>query len=47
MFTYEIACQLNHRCRCSLFAITMPVDPETCELVGNMGVMHITVNLIT
>ena len=42
MFTYEIACQLNHRfAAVASFAGTMPVDPETCELVGNMGVMHI------
>ena len=42
MFTYEIACQLNHRfAAVASFAGTMPVDPETCELVGGMGVLHI------
>ena len=42
MFTYEIACQLNHRfAAVASFAGTMPVDPETCELVGSMGVLHI------
>ena len=38
MYTYEIACQLNHRfAAVASFAGTMPVDPETCELAGNMG----------
>ena len=42
MYTYEIACQLNHRfAAVASFAGTMPVDPETCELEGNMAVMHI------
>ena len=42
MFTYEIACQLNHRfAAVASFAGTMPVDPQTCELEGNMAVMHI------
>ena len=42
MYTYEIACQLNHRfAAVASFAGTMPVDPETCELVGGMGVLHI------
>ena len=42
MFTYEIACQLNHRfAAVASYAGTMPVDPETCELVGSMGVLHI------
>ena len=42
MYTYEIACQLNHRfAAVASFAGTMPVDPETCELSGNMGVLHI------
>ncbi|RPG76729.1 MAG: hypothetical protein CBE08_001945 [Euryarchaeota archaeon TMED248] len=42
MFTYEIACQLNHRfAAVASFAGTMPVDPETCDLVGSMGVLHI------
>jgi len=42
MFTYEIACQLNHRfAAVASFAGTMPVDPETCELVGGMGILHI------
>lgn len=42
MFTYEVACQLNHRfAAVASFAGTMPVSPETCEMKGNMGVMHI------
>ena len=42
MFTYEIACQLNHRfAAVASFAGTMPVNPETCDLVLGMGVMHI------
>ena len=42
MYTYEIACQLNHRfAAVASFGGTMPVDPETCELSGNMGVLHI------
>ena len=42
MYTYEIACQLNHRfAAVASFAGTMPVDPETCELEGNMGVLHL------
>ena len=42
MFTYELACQLNHRfAAVASYAGTMPVDPETCDLVGSMGVLHI------
>ena len=42
MFTYEVACQLNHRfAAVASFAGTMPVSPETCELSGSMAVMHI------
>ena len=42
MYTYEIACQLNHRfAAVASFAGTMPVEPETCNLEGNMAVMHI------
>ena len=42
MFTYEIACQLNHRfAAVASFAGTMPVNPETCDLTGSMAVMHI------
>ena len=42
MFTYEIACQLNHRfAAVASFAGTMPVNPETCDLIGSMAVMHI------
>lgn len=42
MFTYEIACQLNHRfAAVTSFAGTMPVNPESCDLVGKMAVMHI------
>lgn len=42
MYTYEIACQLNHRfAAVASFAGTMPVAPETCDLEGHMAVMHI------
>ncbi len=42
MFTYEIACQLNHRfAAVASFAGTMPVEPETCDLNGGISVMHI------
>ena len=42
MYTYEIACQLNHRfAAVASFAGTMPVSPESCDLTGSMAVMHI------
>ncbi len=42
MFTYEVACQLNHKfAAVASFAGTMPVNPETCELAGSMAVLHI------
>ena len=42
MYTYEVACQLNHRfAAVASFAGTMPVNPETCDLTGNIAVMHI------
>lgn len=42
MFTYEVACQLNHRfAAVASFAGTMPVNPESCTLFGNMAVLHI------
>ena len=42
MYTYEVACQLNDRfAAVASFAGTMPVNPETCELNGNIAVMHI------
>ena len=42
MYTYEIACQLNHRfAAVASFAGTMPVAPETCDLDGSVAVMHI------
>ena len=42
MYTYEIACQLNHRfAAVASFAGTMPVNPETCNLAGSIAVMHI------
>ncbi|MBL6891301.1 MAG: dienelactone hydrolase family protein [Candidatus Poseidoniaceae archaeon] len=42
MYSYEIACQLNHRfAAVASFAGTMPVEPETCILDGSMAVMHI------
>ena len=48
MFTYEVACQLNHRfAAVASFAGTMPVAPETCELQGNMGVLHLHGNSTT
>ena len=42
MFTYEIACQLNHRfAAIASFAGTMPVNPESCELTSGISIMHI------
>ncbi len=42
MYTYEIACQLNDRfAAVASFAGTMPVEPETCYMSGNVAVMHI------
>ena len=42
MFTYEIACQLNHRfAAVASFAGTMPVNPESCDLTYGIGIMHI------
>ena len=42
MFTYEVACQLNHQfAAVASFAGTMPVAPESCDLNGNMAVLHI------
>ena len=42
MFTYEIACQINHRfAAVASFAGTMPVSPESCDLSSGIGVMHI------
>ena len=42
MFTYEVACQLNHKfAAVASFAGTMPVSPATCDLSGSMAVMHI------
>jgi len=42
MYTYEIACQLNHRfAAVASFAGTMPVSPETCGLSGSVAVLHI------
>ena len=42
MFTYEIACQLNQRfAAVASFAGTMPVSPESCDLLGRMAVLHI------
>ena len=42
MYTYEIACQLNHRfAAVASFAGSMPVAPETCNMQGRMAVMHI------
>ena len=42
MFTYEIACQLNHRFAATAsFAGTMPVNPESCDLARGIGRLHI------
>lgn len=42
MFTYEVACQLNHQfAAVASFAGTMPVEPESCDLNGNIAVLHI------
>ncbi len=42
MFTYEIACQLNHRFAATAsFAGTMPISPESCDLTAGIGIMHI------
>ena len=42
MFTYEIACQLNHRFAATAsFAGTMPVSPESCDLTSGIAIMHI------
>ena len=42
MFTYEIACQLNHRFAATAsFAGTMPVNPETCDIARGIGILHI------
>ena len=42
MYTYEIACQLSDRfAAVASFAGTMPVNPETCDMEGDMAVLHI------
>ena len=42
MFTYEIACQLNHRFAATAsFAGTMPVNPESCDIARGIGLLHI------
>ena len=42
MFTYEIACQLNHRFAATAsFAGTMPVNPESCDITSGIGILHI------
>ena len=42
MFTYEIACQLNHRFAATAsFAGTMPVNPESCDIARGIGILHI------
>ena len=42
MYTYEIACQLSDRfAAVASFAGTMPVNPETCDIDGDMAVLHI------
>ena len=42
MFTYEIACQLNHRFAATAsFAGTMPVSPDSCDLTSGIGILHI------
>lgn len=42
MYTYEIACQLNDRfAAVASFAGTMPISPESCDMTGDMAVLHI------
>ena len=42
MYTYEIACQLNDRfAAVASFAGTMPISPESCDMNGDMAVLHI------
>ena len=42
MFTYEVACQLNHRFAATAsFAGTMPVSPESCDIASGIGILHI------
>ena len=42
MFTYEIACQLNHRfAAIASFTGTMPVNPNSCFMSNNISILHI------
>ena len=42
MFTYEIACQLNHMFAATAsFAGTMPISPESCDITSGIGILHI------
>ena len=42
MFIYEVACHLNDRfAGVASFAGTMPVSPNSCEMVNQLPVMHI------
>lgn len=42
MFIYEVACQMNDRfAAVASFAGTMPVSPNSCEMVNKLPVMHI------
>ena len=42
MFIYEVACQMNERfAAVASFAGTMPVSPNSCEMVNKLPVMHI------
>ena len=48
MYTYDIACQLNHRfAAVTSFAGTMPVDPKSCNLSGSVAYCISMVNWIT
>ena len=42
MYTYDVACHLNHRfAAIASFAGTMPVNPNSCVLEDNVPIMHI------
>jgi len=42
MFSYEVACQLSDRFSAiASYAGTMPVNPNTCPVEGNLALMHL------
>lgn len=42
MFNYEVACQLNDRFAATAsFAGTMPIAPESCDIVDPISILHI------